>query len=269
MKRIIYLFLLIIPSSIFGQKSFSTGTFERKSDFKLMNTAKIIGGNVQLTDAAEWVTGGFWYKDKVPVEHGFECSFQIYIDKIGGWQNTGADGLAFVINNDPKGLSVGDPGEGIGYEGMSNALAVEFDTFDNNEGGNNHVSIQTNGKGRLTRFNNHSLAINHKIPQLRGKTLSIKITYDFRYMKVFIDNKLYIKKTVALEQLLKLDKGKAWIGFTSSTAGAYSRHRILNWKWLAKRKILAFKPKYNETEMANVAMSYQAILRKRKHFQVG
>lgn len=261
MKRIIFFILLIMPLFAIGQKSFSTGTFQRNQDYKLMNSAKITGGNVQLTGADEWATGAIWFKKKVKVEHGFETEFQILIDKVGGWGGTGADGLAFVISNDPKGLSVGEAGEGIGYQGISNCVVVEFDTFDNEEGGNNHVSIQTNGKGTVSRFNNHSIAINHKIPPLRNKTRTVKVVYDFKYMKVYIDSKLYIKKAISLEQVIKLDDGKAWIGFTASTAGAFSQHRILNWKWLRTDRILAFKPSNEQPTTAQLAISNKAILR--------
>jgi hypothetical protein len=241
MKRIIFIFLLTIPMTIFSQESFSTGTFERLQDYQLMGSAKIVGGDIQLTSSDEWLVGACWYKKKLEVEYGFEVEFQMIINQNGGWRENGADGadgLAFVISNDPKGMSVGEPGEGIGYQGMSNCLVVEFDTFNNFEGGNNHISIQTNGKGRVERYNEQSLAINHKIPELQNTVRKVKIAYDFKDMRVYIDDKLFIKKTVHLEKILKLDKGKAWIGFTAATAGAYSQHKILNLKFKKDTQIL-------------------------------
>lgn len=249
MKRIIFIFLMTIPMTIFGQKSFSTGTFEREQDYQLMGSAKIVGGDVQLTSSDEWLAGACWYKKKLVVEHGFEVEFQMIINQNGGWRANGADGadgLAFVISNDPKGLSVGEPGEGIGYQGISNCLVVEFDTFDNAEGGSNHISIQTNGKGKVNRFNEYSIAINHKIPELQNTIRTVKINYDFKDMRIYIDDKLYITKTVHLEKIIKLDKGKAWIGFTAATAGAYSQHKILNLKFKKENKNLVYLERKNQ-----------------------
>lgn len=211
-----------------------------------MGSAKIAKGDLQLTGSDEWVAGACWYHEKVLVQYGFETEFQFKIDQNGGWQGKGADGIAFVISNDPKGFTVGEKGEGIGYQGISNCLVIEFDTFDNQEGGDNHVSIHNNGHDRVSRFNNHSLGRNHKIPELQNTVRKAKITYDFKYIRVYIDEKLYLKKEVHLEKKMKLSKGKAYIGFTSATAGAYSRHRILNWKWKREKKILAALPESND-----------------------
>lgn len=247
MKRLIYFFIFCLPIAVYGQKSFSTGTFQSLESYQLMGSAKITNGDLQLTGADEWVAGACWYHKKVLVQYGFETEFQFIIDKNGGWGGKGADGLAFVISNDPKGFKVGEKGEGIGYQGIENCLVIEFDTFDNQEGGDNHISIHNNGRGRVTRFNNHSLGRNHKIPELQNTVRKAKITYDFKYVKVYIDGTLYLKKEVHLEKKMKLSKGKAYIGFTASTAGAYSRHRILNWKWKREKKILAALPETRKT----------------------
>lgn len=204
-----------------------------------MGSAKIISGDLSLTRADEWVAGACWYHQKVEVQYGFETEFQFMMDQHGGWQGKGADGLAFVISNDQKGFTVGELGEGMGYQGITNCLVVEFDSFDNQEGGDNHISIHNNGRNRVNRYNNHSLAINHKIPELQNTVRKAKITYDFKYIRVYIDGTLYLKKEVHLEKKMKLDEGKAYIGFTAATAGAYFRHRILNWKWKREKKILA------------------------------
>jgi hypothetical protein len=267
MKRIIFLFfLLIFPIIIFCQKSFSTGTFENKNQYVLIGSAKIVGGDIQLTTSEEWLAGACWYKNKLEVEHGFEVEFQMIINQNAGWQEKGADGLAFVISNDPKGLSVGEPGEGIGYQGFSNCLVVEFDIFDNTEGGDNHVSIQTNGKGKVTRFNDYSIAINHKIPELQNVVRKVKINYDFKYMRVYIDDKLYLKKTVHLEKIIKLDKGKAWIGFTAATAGAYSQHKILSLKWKKEEKNLVYNFGIKKVKPKKINLNHEAILDEEEKF---
>lgn len=47
-------------------------------------------------------------------------------------RSRGGDGIAFVIQEqDPRALGAG--GAGLGYTGIENSLAVEFDTFYNSE----------------------------------------------------------------------------------------------------------------------------------------
>ncbi|WP_159439339.1 lectin-like domain-containing protein, partial [Tenacibaculum agarivorans] len=49
-----------------------------------------------------------------------------------GYNVGGADGIAFVLHNDPNGsATVGQAGAGIGASNIVNGLAIEFDTFDN------------------------------------------------------------------------------------------------------------------------------------------
>jgi hypothetical protein len=80
MKRIFIFFVLIIPIAVFGQKSFSTGTFQQEDDYQLMGSVKIVDGDVQITSSGEWLAGACWYKKKLMVEHGFEVEFQMLID---------------------------------------------------------------------------------------------------------------------------------------------------------------------------------------------
>ena len=64
----------------------------------------------------------------------------------------GGDGFAFVIRDDtaaaPDAGTVGAAGPGLGYAGLKNSLAVEFDTWHNSvndEPYERHVAVHTNG----------------------------------------------------------------------------------------------------------------------------
>ena len=74
------------------------------------------------------------------------------MDSLG---NIGADGFTFVIQNSDSSLfggggssALGSTGGGLGYAGIPNSLAVEFDTWFNpvlGDPNGNHISVHTAG----------------------------------------------------------------------------------------------------------------------------
>jgi hypothetical protein len=91
----------------------------------LVGDAVTQGDKIRLTSAATGETGAAWSIDRKNVQRPFTATFQFQITdlRLGG----GADGIAFVIQNQSS-SSLGINGGGIGYDGIPNSLAVEFDT---------------------------------------------------------------------------------------------------------------------------------------------
>jgi Bacterial lectin len=134
-----------------------------------------------------------WFTIPQQVNMGFTTYFQFQIHNAGLCCTPG-DGLAFVVQNathtDPTygatgaGITSRGVGNGgLGYAGIPNSLAVEFDTFTNAwDPSSNHVAVQgcgtqTNGPvhipGTFTIGNNHNVTsclvangINSNIPHL-------------------------------------------------------------------------------------------------------
>jgi len=120
-----------------------------------------------------------WFKLQQPVNSGFTSWFQFQIHNATCC-NPG-DGLAFVVQNAGaadasygaigSGVTVRGVGNGgIGYSGVPNSLAIEFDTsantWDPTVNGSNHVAVQgcgtkTNGPvhvpGTFTIFKNNNV----------------------------------------------------------------------------------------------------------------
>ncbi|RUO98490.1 galactose oxidase-like domain-containing protein [Hyphomicrobium sp.] len=93
-----------------------------------------------LTPDSVGQTGGATFNDKIDLTHDFNIAFNIY---MGPGQP--ADGLAFVLHNDPSGanaLGTGISGS-LGAIGIQNGLAIEFDTYRNSlqEPAYNHTGI--------------------------------------------------------------------------------------------------------------------------------
>lgn len=77
----------------------------------------------------------------------FETVFKFIVHgtvKTNPW----ADGLTFVLAKSPVGLgSVSNEGSDLGYAGVTNSMAVEYDIYYNStfDGGPNEVAVDTNG----------------------------------------------------------------------------------------------------------------------------
>jgi len=89
------------------------------------------GGCAQLTAASNNQLGSIWdADDKFDFSADFTYDFTVYLGNNDG----GADGIAFVIQNDPAGLGAnGISGNQLGAGGITNSLIVEVDTYINTE----------------------------------------------------------------------------------------------------------------------------------------
>ncbi len=109
----------------------------------VLGSAKISKKVLQLTDtsgAAE--AGAAWTLPSVDPAQSFSTDFTA---NLSGAPGCNADGLSFTVQSQgPDAL--GQYGEGIGYGGISPALSVELDDFQNaGDPDNNHVAIALNG----------------------------------------------------------------------------------------------------------------------------
>jgi hypothetical protein len=74
----------------------------------------------------------------------FSTQFQFRFTNPGGWDP--ADGITFVLAASPDALGSG--GVGLGYGGVPDSFAVEFDTYNNgsaDDNSSNHIAIDADG----------------------------------------------------------------------------------------------------------------------------
>ena len=125
---------------------------------------------LRLTDGhlGEPQASSTWFVIPQPVNSGFTTYFRFQIHNAGICCGPG-DGLAFVIQNSSStdasygargaGLTAVGVGDGgLGYAGIPNSLAIEFDTaanaWDPTLNGNNHVAVQGCGLNSTTHMPN-------------------------------------------------------------------------------------------------------------------
>ncbi len=182
----------------------------------------------------------------------------------------GGDGFAFVIHGDKNETSaLGENGQELGYGGISNSLAIEFDMWTNvkTQGSDDfffdHISIHSGSTKINSSGSKTSLGYARPVDLADGERHTVKIRYMpyieyleymtandnlLPYLKdngegrrlgtlaIFInqglkDDKPILAIPLNLSVLLDLPESLAYVGFTASTGEKWQKHDILNWHW--------------------------------------
>jgi hypothetical protein len=180
------------------------------------------------------------------VASGFSTSFEFQITPAATVpnSNTIADGFAFVIQaangttpmNGTGTLGATGYGMYIGYDGIPNSIAIEFDTYQNSQYADPvgaHVGIQSNGTAANSPAHNSSANLGGpvQVAFADGNIHNATITYDgVNTLSVFVDGNFVVSASVTLNSLLSLDGGtSAYLGFTAATGGKEENSDILAW----------------------------------------
>jgi hypothetical protein len=221
--------------------SFNYPNFQNNQGLNILQDASLDQKKLMLNTYASYGISGCWYgRSKVSVAQGFETTFQLKLYNDNDFY--AVEGLAFVIQNaGADSLGKRQYGKGnLGYDGLANSLAIEFDTQLSKEQGDvflppyyGHISVHTKGKEPNSANENSALGQPTPLPVnlLNGNIHTIKISYTPGTMVVFIDNTSVKAITVNLEEKLKLDQGTAFIGFTASPLSYFEREDIMSWSF--------------------------------------
>lgn len=196
------------------------------------NSVSVVGGAVILADSGR-DRGSVFTNATYNVSGGFSARFEFRISNPGGIQDgagvIGADGLTFVVHNDAQGHNaLGSFGEGLGYAGIGNSIAVEFDTFKNtgnaSDVSSNHVGLNTGGSvvsiastAVATPFDNDAKWT--AWVDYNGTTLEVRVSTDgVRPVEAVLQQNVNVGTLVGTS---------AFLGFTGATASAYGDHQLL------------------------------------------
>ncbi|MDQ1266446.1 MAG: hypothetical protein QG635_1598, partial [Bacteroidota bacterium] len=236
-------------SNLCSEHSYNYNDFTSMNNININGVAKQLDSALRLTSTEKNTSGAAWRSDPIPVKNGFKTEFTFRMSE--GWNDfgdgslPGADGIAFVIQNSSND-AVGSDGGGIGYSGIPNSLAIEFDTykndFDLSDPDGNHVAVFSSGAAANTsdHSSNDNLATNSNILTLRADSTIYHAKVDYNIdpgkLRVWLDttreflNPVIVLDSIKLEKLINLKDGdKAFVGFTSSTGNSYENHDILSW----------------------------------------
>ncbi|WCF07710.1 L-type lectin-domain containing protein [Paenibacillus thiaminolyticus] len=222
------------------------------------NSSIIDGSIVEITPNAKSKKGGIWStpNNLMDLSQDFTASMYLYFGNQG---TNAADGIAFVMHNDPKGTNALSPngGGGLGvwaegkynglYNGIQNSLAIEFDTyvnntssdsrFDTDSAAGNHVAWNYPGKPSTYVDYQHTVLerarkMIHNDLQYTG-TLSNDTWRRFEVKWDAANSQLTYHLEGTNPVVIPIDvqdvfgTNQVYWGFTGSTGGKYAQNRVV------------------------------------------
>ncbi|MHC9532095.1 isopeptide-forming domain-containing fimbrial protein [Dellaglioa sp. L3N] len=193
---------------------------------------------VVITEDGTKQKGGLWYKNKIDLTKDFDMGMYVFLgDK--NMDAKGADGITFVMQNDPKGLeAIGATGAGLGAYGkdkeednyIRNGLALEFDTYHNKaatKGTNDgDVDVKSKNYGHIAIQKTQSVARKHenlmlgtaKDPLTNNKWRKVDLSWSAKSKNLSYTIAGFGSKNYKIANPTALFGGeKVYWGFTGST----------------------------------------------------
>mmetsp|Transcript_18936 Transcript_18936/g.38234 ORF Transcript_18936/g.38234 Transcript_18936/m.38234 type:complete len:608 (-) Transcript_18936:908-2731(-) len=265
--KTLLLTLVYVPLSTFGR--FYYPNFLDVTALKLKGSARKHGHCLLLTDFTPDQQGALWYKRKVDITNGFFTAFNFrikpppkawqegtggggssYRDKLdkksqssessssSSTNGKGGEGMAFVLHrSESEWNAMGLRAGGLGYSGLRDAIAIEFDTkkdqvFQDPNG--NHVAfhqprrVGTSGVVVTNAFEYDLSLTRTDIPNLNsGEIFTVQVSYDGVELKIYLNDLV----NPILQTKIKLE-GSYWMGFSATTGlkeDTSSQHQICDW----------------------------------------
>ncbi len=226
-KTIILLFFITIGCNVFSQNyTHNVDAYDSTDNWFI------------LTPDLTTKRGTVWYNDKLNLNEKFDIEFLAYFgwrndNTPGGYYYTGADGIVFALQQAGS-TYTGTAGDGIGYQGTTPSLGIEFDTWQNtyfSDPVNDHTAILRNGVVDHAQVNTliGPVQASYTNADIEDSTVHyIRITWDPAYdsIKVFFD--CYLRMALKYDIITNIfpSDPNVWWGFTSGTGGARNRHMV-------------------------------------------
>ena len=190
----------------------------------------------QLTRQGEMgAVGSIWYPDKIDLRNSFDLVMEM---SFGCEDILGADGVVFGLQ--PISASVGTSGEGLGIGGISPALAVEFDTYQNIATTGqvdrldpvfDHIAIMANGASTHAGANN----LAGPVPALDGGgniencgSFPLRVTWDAELQTLQVYFNCELRLTYTGDVINGIFKGDPFVyyGFAAATGGLTNTQEV-------------------------------------------
>jgi Ca2+-binding RTX toxin-like protein len=161
---------------------------------------------------------------RVDVTKAFEITFAIDV----GNKANGADGMGFVLHNDPLGhFALGDMGGGMGMMGIKNGLGIEFDTYQNANDLSDIATDHTNFVNTGTGGNNPAVGPVTSLGNIKdGYWHQVDVMSDGQTISYEIDGVKMSSMSLATAETYLGGSHFAYFGFTGATGGLSEQEQV-------------------------------------------
>ena len=182
--------------------------------------------------------GSIWNENKIDLSKPFELSFTL---ALGAKDQTGGDGVAFVFQDDSRGLNAqGEAGRGLGYgfeyrprpekQFIQPSVAIEFDTFFNGDIGDipdDHTTVVYNGQTDISvipamRIDPASGNVNDNT----CRTFAITWNPALQELTLLLNGKVVFSHRDNIVQKVFKGNSLVYFGFTGATGGSFNEQTI-------------------------------------------
>jgi YVTN family beta-propeller protein len=204
-------------------------TFASAGGLTLNGNAAVTGGALRLAANVANQVGSAFLSNPLTVGPNTSMNTR-FVFRIHG-STDGADGMTFMIQGaGPNAL--GAAGNGLGYDGIGQSLAIEIDNHAGAGDANaNHIAILSNGSVAT-----HLATFTPGWDLENGLSHTLWVEYDgpANQLRVYAAQGIVTQRPASPVMTLTIDLpalvgSQAWFGFSGGTGGVFNNHDVESW----------------------------------------
>jgi hypothetical protein len=254
-----YLTVNVVERSVFAaHPNFNTNGFGWALNGDSVNGGPVINNNLfTLTDGASGENRSAWFRYPLYVG-AFQASFT-YQDIGGG----GADGVGFVIQNDPRGTTaLGLGGGGLAYADITSSVALLLNIYSGSPGGPSGLMLGTNG---VDAYNGSGVLSGKSYQNTApvnldgGNPIAVALRYTGGILQVSLTDTVTsanFQTNIPVNVAAFTGTNVAWVGITGSEGGILSHQTVSNFSYVPLPVLLSTPGSGNSVTLSWPASIY-------------
>lgn len=219
------------PGVFAAHPNFNTNGLGWALNGDTVNGGPVITNNLfTLTDGASGENRSAWFDYPLYVG-AFEASFT-YQDIGGG----GADGTAFVVQNDPRATAaLGGGGGGLAYVGITSSVAVMLNLYAGAAGGPSGMLVATNGVGDGAGYSTSVYQNTAPVNLDGGNPIDVHLRYTGGVLQINLADTVSsatFQASYPINIPSFVGTNVAWVGITGSEGGVLSHQTVSNFGYV-------------------------------------